>query len=132
MASLLAPLRMIFLKDTALVLWMAASSYTVWDCVQASIPTIYQDLYNFNGFQIGLSYLTGGFGTVLGGYTNGKLVDWNYRTTAIRIGHTIERVFGDNLDFPIEKARVRGSWCLLLLYTCALAGYGWSVHAHIH
>jgi len=133
MANPVAALRIIFYKETALVLWMAASPYAVWYCVQASIPTIYKDIYAFNEFQIGLSYLTGGFGTVLGGYANGKLMDMNYRIVAKKIGHTLDRVAGDDLkDFPIESARARGSWCLLLCYIGALTGYGWSVHARAH
>ncbi|KAI4235286.1 MAG: hypothetical protein LQ349_003263 [Xanthoria aureola] len=53
-----AAVRIIFWKDTALVLWMAGSPYTIWYCVQASIPPVYKDTYGFNDFQIGLSYLT--------------------------------------------------------------------------
>ena len=133
MASPWAALRIIFYKDTALVLWVAASPYAVWYCVQASIPTTYQVIYGYDEFQIGLSYLTGGFGTVLGGYANGKLMDWNYKTTATKTGHTIDKISGDDLEnFPIERARARGSWCLLLIYIGALAGYGWSIHAHAH
>ncbi|MCJ1401863.1 hypothetical protein MMC11_005080 [Xylographa trunciseda] len=133
MTSPLAAIRILFWKDTALVLWMAASPYAVWYCVQASIPTIYQSIYGFNELQIGLSYLTGGAGVIIGGYVNGRLMDWNYKTTAKSIGHTIDKVSGDNLDhFPIERARARGSWWLLALYIVALAGYGWSVVAHAH
>ncbi|KAI9705290.1 MAG: hypothetical protein M1820_005289 [Bogoriella megaspora] len=133
MPNLWAPIRIIFWKDTALVLWMAASPYAVWYCVQASIPTIYQDVYGFNDFQTGLSYLTGGAGTVIGGYANGRLMDWNYRITAKRIGRTIDKVSGDDLtNFPIERARARGAWWLLAIYISSLAGYGWSVVSHAH
>lgn len=132
-ANPLAAIRIIFYRDTALVLWMAASPYAVWYCVQTSIPSIYKDIYNFNEFQIGLSYLTGGTGTVLGGYANGKLMDRNYRATAHKRGHTIDQVSGDDLDdFPIEIARAQGSWYLLAVYIGALAGYGWSVQSHAH
>lgn len=128
-----AAVRIIFWKDTALVLWMAGSPYAIWYCVQASIPPVYKDTYGFNDFQIGLSYLTGGFGTVVGGYTNGKLMDWNYKMTARQIGHTIDKVSGDDLNhFPIEKARARGSWYILAVYLCALAGYGWAINFHAH
>ena len=128
-----AALRIIFYKDTALVLWMAASPYAVWYCIQASIPPIYQDIYAFNEIQIGLSYLTGGLGTVLGGYASGKLMDWNYQTTAKQLGHTIDGLSGDDLEnFPIERARARGSCLLLFCYIGALTGYGWSVNAHVH
>lgn len=126
--NLFAPIRIIFWKDTALVLWIAASPYAVWYCVQTSIPPIYKDTYHFSDLQVGLAYLTGGAGTVLGGYANGKFMDWNYRKTAQQIGHAINQVSGDDLThFPIERARARGGWYLLTAYTCALAGYGWSV-----
>lgn len=126
----LAAIRIIFWKDTALVLWMAASPYAVWYCVQTSIPPIYKSVYHFSELQVGLAYLTGGAGTVLGGYANGKLMDWNYRVTAKKIGHTIDKVSGDDLKhFPIERARARGAWYLLAAYMCALMGYGWSVMA---
>lgn len=133
MANPMAAIRILFWKDTALVLWMAGSPYAVWYAVQASIPSIYKDIYHFNELQIGLSYLTGGFGTVSGGYLNGKLMDWNYRVTARSIGHTINKVSGDDLNnFPIERARARGSYYLLAIYMAALAGYGWSVQARTH
>ena len=133
MANPMAAIRILFWKDTALVLWMAGSPYAVWYAIQASIPSIYKDIYHFNELRIGLSYLTGGFGTVSGGYLNGKLMDWNYRATARSIGHTIDKVSGDDLNnFPIERARARGSYYLLVIYIAALAGYGWSVQARTH
>lgn len=133
LANPMAAIRILFWKDTALVLWMAGSPYAVWYAVQASIPSIFKDTYHFNELQIGLSYLTGGFGTVSGGYLNGKLMDRNYKATARSIGHTIDKVSGDDLnDFPIERARARGSYYLLAIYIAALAGYGWSVQARAH
>lgn len=133
MANPVACIRILFWKDTALVLWQAASPYAVWYCVQTSIPNIYKDIYGFNELEISLSYLPGGFGTVLGGYVNGKLMDFNYKATARKAGHAIDKVSGDDLDeFPIERARARGSWYLLAVYICGLAGYGWSVVAHTH
>ncbi|MCJ1244024.1 hypothetical protein MMC30_001221 [Trapelia coarctata] len=126
-------LRIIFWRDTALVLWMAASPYAVYYCVQTSIPSIYKDIYQYNEFEIGLSYLTGGAGVVLGGIANGRLMDYNYKVTAKRIGHTVDKVSGDDMNhFPIERARARGSWVLLGVYICALAGYGWAVQTRAH
>lgn len=129
----LACLRIIFWRDTALVLWISASFYAIWYCIQASIPSIYKDVYSFNEIEIGLSYLTGGAGVILGGYATGKLMDRNYKITARELGHTIDRVVGDDMNhFPIEKARARGSWYLLGVFICALAGYGWAVKYHAH
>ena len=133
MTSPWACLRILFWKDTALVLWMSSSPYAVWYCVQTSIPLIYKDTYGFNELQIGLTYLTGATGVILGSYLNGKMMDRNYRVTAQSIGRTIDKVSGDDLgDFPIEKARAKGSCYLLTVYVCALAGYGWTVTRHVH
>lgn len=129
----LACLRIIFYRDTALVLWISASFYAVWYCIQASIPSIYKDIYNFNEIEIGLSYLTGGAGVILGGYATGKMMDRNYKITAQEIGHTIDRIQGDDMNhFPIERARARGSWFLSGVFICALPGYGWAVKYHAH
>ena len=53
MANSLAAIRIIFYKDTALVLCMAASPYAVWYYVQTSIPSTYETIYNFNKSKLG-------------------------------------------------------------------------------
>lgn len=129
----LSCLRILFWKDTSLVLWMSASFYAVYYCIQASIPSTYKQIYHFNELEIGLAYLTGGAGVMLGGYTNGKMMDSNYKITAKKIGHTVDKVSGDDLKhFPIERARARGSWYLLIISTCTLIGYGWALEKHAH
>ncbi|KEF54925.1 uncharacterized protein A1O9_09368 [Exophiala aquamarina CBS 119918] len=129
----LACLRIIFHLDTFLVLWMHGSFYTVDYSLVAAIPDIYSQMYHFNEFQIGLAYLPRGIGIIIGGYCIGKVMDYNYKSTARKINWTIDSVSGDNLkDFPIERARARGSDWLLLVSTLGLIGYGWAVHYQVH
>ena len=129
----LSCLRIIFWKDTALVLWMHGSFYMVDYSIQTTIPSTFKDIYHFNELEIGLSYLPRGAGIIIGGYLNGKMMDRNYRTIANRIGHTINTISGDDLNhFPIERARTRGSWYLLGISTCSLIGYGWALEQHAH
>ena len=129
----LACLRIIFHLDTFLVLWMHGSFYTVDYSLVAAVPDIFKNIYHFNQLQIGLSYLPRGVGIISGGYCVGKLMDYNYRTTAKKIGWTIDSVSGDDLaKFPIEQARSRGSLLLLLISTATLLGYGWAVSNHVH
>ncbi|KAH0536793.1 hypothetical protein FGG08_006361 [Glutinoglossum americanum] len=128
-----ACLRILFRRDSSLILWMAASPYAVWYCIQISIPLIYSTTYGFNELEVGLCFLTGGFGVIFGGIATGKLMDWNYNVTAREIGHTVDRVSGDDMNhFPIEKARSRGSLYFLGFSICALAGYGWATERHVH
>lgn len=58
--------------------------------------------------EISLSYLPRGLGIIIGGYANGSLMDWNYKSTAERIGHAVNKEHGDDIgQFPIESARTR-------------------------
>ena len=126
-------LRIIVWKDAALILWMHASYYMVDYSIQTSIPASFKDIYHFNELEIGLAYLPRSAGIITGGYVNGKLMDRNYRTTAKEIGHTIDREGGDDVgQFPIERARTRGSWYLLAILTGTLIGYGWALEQHSH
>lgn len=128
-----ACLRMIFHLDTFLVLWMHASFYTVDYSLVAAVPDIYASIYHFNELQIGLAYLPRGAGIIIGGYCVGKAMDYNYKVTAKKIGWTVNKVSGDDLrNFPIERARSRGSLWLLTISTATLVGYGWAVSKHAH
>lgn len=124
-------LRIIFHYDTFLTLWMHASFYTIDYSMVAAVPDIYKNIYHFNELQVGFSYLPRGIGIIIGGYCNGKLMDYNYRSTAKKVGWMIDRVSGDDLKrFPIECARSRGSYWLLGVSTATLLGYGWAVERH--
>lgn len=129
----LSCLRIIFWKDAAPILWVHGSYYLVDYSIQTSIPSSFKEIYHFNELEIGLSYLPRGVGIILGGYVTGRLMDKNYKSTARKIGHTIDQDRGDDLNqFPIEKARTRGAWLHLGLLTCNLIGYGWALHQRSH
>ena len=132
-SNFVACIRMVFWKDTAFVLWMTASFYSVWYCVQISLPSVYQAVYSFNELDIGLTYLTGGAGVILGGLATGKLMDKNFEKTAREVELAVDMVSGDDIDcFPIERARSRGSWYMLGIFVGALVGYGWVIETKTH
>ena len=126
-------IRIIFYKDTALVLYMSAAFYTVYYCVQASMPAIFTEIYDLSSLHVGLTYLSIGGGVVLGGFGNGKLLDRNYGKTAREIDHEIDHVAGDDMSmFPIEYARSRSTPSILVFCIVVLAGYGWMVEQRMH
>ncbi|KAJ5164759.1 uncharacterized protein N7500_006589 [Penicillium coprophilum] len=125
-------LKIIFYWDTILILWMAASPYAVWYCIQTSLPLIFRNTYGYNELFVGLCFLPGGLGVILGGLLAGRLLDWNYRHTARAIGLEGDSHRVDMSQFPIEKARSRGIYIVLSTSIPLLVGYGWAVHFHAH
>ena len=129
----LACLRVLFHLDTFFALWMQGSFYLVDYTVVAVMPDIFKDIYHLNELQIGLTYVPRGVGIIAGGFCIGKLMDYNYKTVARKTGWNIDEVGGDDLHhFPIERARARGSYFLLIISTVVLIGYGWAVTEHAH
>jgi predicted MFS family arabinose efflux permease len=66
-------LRLLFEKDTSLVLSVSAIFYIVYYITQASIPALLSHIYGFNATKIGLCYFAIGSGVMLGTYINGMI-----------------------------------------------------------
>lgn len=132
--SPLEVVKVLFHRDTSIIIWISSSYYALWYCVQATIPTTFKSSsYHFTDLQVGLAYLPGAAGVILSVYLSSKFLDWNYKVTAKKAGFTVDKVRGDNLDtFPIEEARSRWSDILILLEMCATVGYGWSIKSGAH
>lgn len=129
----LACLRVMFHLDTFFALWMQGSFYVVDYAIVAVMPDLYKDIYHFNELQVGLTYIPRGVGIITASFCIGKMMDYNYKTVARKIGWNIDEVAGDDLQqFPIERARARGSYYLLIISTAVLVGYGWAVTKHAH
>jgi MFS family permease len=128
-SRVLDALRIIFYPDAAAILWMVASSYCVYYTFQVVIPVIFDDIYGYNGLQIGLAFLPGLAGMTIGGIIAGKLVDRNYRKTAKERNIEVSQSrSGDLRDFPIEAARYRHFISAIVFQSALIIGYGWAVY----
>ncbi len=128
-----ASFRIILYPDAAAVLWMVATSYSVYYTYQVAIPVIFADIYHYDELQIGLIFLPGLAGMTLGGIFAGKLVDRNYSITAKKHNISLDDKKGESLvDFPLEEARYRWRLPFVLLEIMLVVAYGWVVHNQVH
>ncbi|PSN63157.1 hypothetical protein BS50DRAFT_576951, partial [Corynespora cassiicola Philippines] len=126
-------IRLIFYKDTCLMLWSAASPYAVWYCIQASIPISYHQIYGYNDLLASFYSLSGGVVVIVGGFVAGRLMDCNFKRVSDAVGFTANHVSMEEMpNFPIEKSRSRGWYIWQVFSICASAGYGWAVHYRVH
>lgn len=126
-------LKLIKEPDVGLLLLYNSLVYTAFMDVAASAPFLFTSTYSFNDLQVGLAFIPFGTGALLAPLVNGRLLDWNYRRTASRIGMAIDRKRGDDLrGFPIERARIEVAAPLLCIGLASLTAYGWVMDVETH
>lgn len=111
---------------TALILVVYGVGYATYSCLQASLSTLFLEVYNISGLASGLIYLPFGCACAMSAFGTGRLLDRNYRKTAAEMGLDVSRNKADDLsNFPIERARLRTISSLVVLSACLMATYGW-------
>lgn len=124
----LTTLRLLFQLPTGPVLLVNGVGYAAYYAVTASIPSQWTQIYHLNDLQLGLTYIPIGVGTIASAFTNGWIVDWNFRRVAAHpsIGMPpLKNGKPDLSEFPIERARLQITLPVAILGAISIAGYGY-------
>lgn len=112
--------------QTFLILLPAGLSSGAFNAVLTGASAQFRDIYGFNNIKIALMFIPLGFGGVLSAFTTGRVVDWNYRRHAKKLGIPVIRNRRQDLShFPIERARLEISIPMLIIGAVAVVVYGW-------
>jgi predicted MFS family arabinose efflux permease len=95
--------------------------YTVWRVTVTALSTLFARTYNISELQIGLTYLANGFGSMIGTFFIGKLLDIEYRLCLSSLSPS-----SNTPPFPLQTARLR---LLPLWITLLIPFFGWT---HLH
>ncbi|KAF3762835.1 hypothetical protein M406DRAFT_46598 [Cryphonectria parasitica EP155] len=129
----LRTVRLIFEKQTGVILAYTALGYAAFYFVTAAIPGTLARVYGLNDLQIGLCYIPLGAGSFLSTQMVGRAVDRNYRRLAMGLSYPIIRNRQDKLgSFPIERARLEIALPMAYAASAAILAYGWMVQARLH
>lgn len=156
LSTIVTPLRFLVEKDVLVTLLYGSVIYTVWSMVTSSTTAIFQERYHLQNLYVGLAFLPNGtsypiscqyspptnttclgFGCVLGSYLTGYLMDHDFRRTELsykrthNIDPSTKLKHKDLSDFPIEHARLRNIWWIILLFITSTAVYGPSLSYHL-
>ena len=116
----------IFEKDSGILLLYNSWIYTAFYCVISSLPFLFGQIYHFNDFQIGLSFIPFGVGCICASLCNGRMLDSNYRRVAKQCGIKVDKKRGEDMRyFPVEKARLQIVLPLLYVGIVIMILYGW-------
>ena len=116
-------------RDNAVVIFACGLLYVVYTCINASLSTLFIDVYNLNEWQAGIIYLPFGVGGTASTFFSGPLLNTAYRSARTERGLSTDKAVGDDLDkFDVEKARLRVIWAPMLVTAGSVVASGWVLH----
>ncbi|KAH9898723.1 major facilitator superfamily transporter [Xylariomycetidae sp. FL2044] len=126
----LACLKLLLIKEVFIVLLCNGIYYATYCCIQASLSTLFIDIYGYRELQAGLIYIPFGLGCLLSTYIWGRVLNRDYAKVAKSSG--MEDVHQRSQNFPIELARLGSSYYLIGLAAVSMIGYGWTIERRVH
>ncbi|KAK8130868.1 hypothetical protein PG984_007306 [Apiospora sp. TS-2023a] len=128
-------LRLLFFKDIFIVLLCNGVYYATYCCVQATLASLFVEVYGYHELQAGLVYIPFGFGCLVATYSWGRLLNYDYaRFKRLYESRMTEATTTDyhGEDFPIEEARLRSCFYLVGFVAISTIAYGWVVGLRVH
>lgn len=115
--------------DNFIIIFACGLMYVVYTCINASLSTLFIEIYDLQEWQAGLIYLPFGLGGTVSTFFSGPLLDGAYRRARIARGLSTDKAVGDDLDnFPVERARLCTIWIPLMMTVCSVIAFGWTLH----
>lgn len=123
------------------VLLFTGTVYAVFYGVTATLSTLFAQAYpTLNETEIGLCFLAVGAGCAIGSFTNGRVLDADFRRIKAQFDAAHPEARGAAPrdlalvapDFPIEYARLRTTPIYLGFFVAANVGYGWALQHAVH
>ena len=134
METFTSPLKMLIQKDILTNLLFGGVVYAIWSMVTSSTTGLLKDRFHLDETMIGLAYLPNGIGTIAGSAVVAKLMNRDFRACeeAYRADNGLPSEYtiptkAIPAGFPIEQARLRNLWWIVVLFIASVTGYGFSL-----
>ncbi len=115
-----------------LILFYASLVYAGFYAVISGMPSQLKEIYGFSESIVGVMFLPLAGGSVVAAFTQGKVVDWSFAREAKKLGMPVTKSKQQDLiNFPIEYARLRAAFPMVLLSFLATVCYGWLLHFRV-
>ncbi|KAI1205466.1 MFS general substrate transporter [Annulohypoxylon truncatum] len=119
-------------KELCLLFMYGGFVYAGVYAVATAVPTLFSDIYGFDGFKVGLIYLPMAVGSIFSVALVGKGMNWNYRRHARKLGLEVDRDRQMDLsEFPIERARIEVAVPPLVLSMVIITAWGWALENEV-
>jgi multidrug resistance protein len=129
----LATLRVCMEKETIIILVFGGLIYAGFYAITTTITTQFHAVYHLNDTDLGLIFLPLAVGSVGAAFTNGNLLDRNYRRHAKKAGLPLKRSKQiDMTNFNIERVRLEIGLPFLTAQALFFIAFGWMLEFEVH
>ncbi|KAK0488029.1 major facilitator superfamily domain-containing protein [Armillaria luteobubalina] len=119
------PFSLIVHPDILIGLFYASISFAIQFSISGTLANAYKVHYpSLNSANVGLCYLANGGGMILGAFSNGRLLDFDYHKT-------IKEDTQHSDTVPLELVRLRWSPYFIIMYAACVIGWGWCVEKSV-
>ena len=137
--AMASPLQYLFERDVFVTLWSGSIVYAVWSMVTSSTVSIFKERYHLSNILLGVAFIPNGLGCVLGSILTGSLMNRDYKKTEAEQLVLLQSAKLNGMtksskiatSFPIEHARLRSIWWMVLVFILATGVYGLSFRIKI-
>ncbi|KAK9460157.1 major facilitator superfamily domain-containing protein [Lipomyces oligophaga] len=118
-------------KDVASLLFSFALVYVAYYCVTVGFSAQVGKIYGLNTLEVGLCFLPYGAGASFGSIIMGKVLDAEFGRFARKHGFGDGKQVRQNPDFPLEHARLRSAWIVVIGEAVICLVFGWTFRSSI-
>ncbi|KAG8632054.1 hypothetical protein KVT40_001194 [Elsinoe batatas] len=119
-----APLRVLFQKEVAPLIFFVAIHYAIWQMSITAMSTLFETRYGLSITQVGLTFIANGVGSIVGTFTTGKMLDFNYRRLGVKDS--------DDPMARLRTARLELVPIFSLVQTASILIFGWTIRYAVH
>lgn len=126
--DILGPLRLLTHIDVICCVTFTGICYTVWQDSMIATSTLYASQYKLSEAKIGLTYLSNGFGSLIGNIVTGRLLDHDYKKQLNK--ESAEGSHRPGRVNMIERARLISLRIDAPIFIIGIIAFGWIVQSH--
>ena len=122
----------LFQRSNFIVILVGSLQSSLFNSIAGSLSSQVINTYSLSTLTAGLCYLCSGLGSAVSAYLAGKLLDHDYKLTIQKSTLSFNQTELEQGSFPIEGARIRSVFIVIVINSVFTCGYGWALACRTH
>ena len=122
----------LFQRSNFIVILVGSLQSSLFNSIAGSLSSQVIKIYSLSTLTAGLCYLSSGLGSAVSAYLAGKMLDRDYKLTTHESTLSFNQSEIRQRSFPLEKARTRSVFIIIIINSVVTGGYGWALACRTH